>query len=183
MKKSFVLIIVLLLGILLASNWAFLYRSETFSPSDLYSGSADGNGTSRVVLLDVPFVRQKDFYCSEASTTMILRYYGYSDVTQEYVNRNIAINFENMLPGLRGYLNCSYTVLDVEGLKDEIAEEDPVMIRLQLGNYLHTVVVVGYEENSFFVHDPSQGKYLKTNIEALQKYWEPVGNMAIVVED
>lgn len=149
---------------------------------NLYSGELNGSGGSDATLLDVPFVSQKEFYCSEASVAMVMQYYGFSHATQESVHENIGTYFEEMLYPLRNYLNCDIKPLQVNDLKSEIDENDPVIIRLQLGNYRHTVVLVGYEENFFYVHDPGVGKYQKMTVETLLKYWVPAreGYMAMV---
>lgn len=178
MRKAFVLIVFLLSFSL---GGALIPQSCSEPTSDLYLGKIKNPETSSAVLLDVPFVRQKKMYCSEASTTMVLRYYGYNEITQDYVNENIAINFENMLPRLKNYLDCSYATLSLKGLEKEINEGDPIMIRLQLKGYYHTVVVVGYGENFLLIHDPARGKYLKANPEVLQRYWKLTGHSAIIV--
>lgn len=190
MKKVLVIGVISLFIISLVG--ALVFQSRQGSPS-LYSGEIEGSEASSAVLLDVPFVSQKEWYCSEASATMILQYYGYGNVTQEYVNKNIAYNFETMLLESENYPenfgdyleNCTYANIDLENLRSEIDENDPVMIRLLAGKYRHTVVVVGYSSDFIYVHDPAKGKYQKMNAETLFDYWIPKdgGYLAITMDE
>lgn len=177
-KTSIGLIIVLFIAVLLGE---FLLESPTTSePYDLYIGSGNGeieNGK----ILNVPFVRQNYMYCSEASASMVLRYYGY-DISQEEVHDNISDRFENMVEPLSEYLPCRMKSLGLSDLKKEIDENDPVMIRLQFGRYRHTVVVVGYDENFLYLHDPEVSEYMEADPNVLLEYWEPTGYAAIVID-
>lgn len=115
---------------------------------------------------------------------MILDYYGFSEISQEFVNENIAYNFEHMLPELGKYFeNCNYAELSLEDLRGEINENDPVMIRLLIDDYRHTVVIVGYKNDSFFVHDPALENYLKVSSSNLLGYWNPTGRLGIVIDN
>jgi len=135
-------------------------------------------GEDRVVL-DVPFVRQKEWYCSEASASMVLKYYGY-DLSQDQIHDMGYDRFETMLPLLSRYVNCKYSSLTIEGLKEEIDEEDPVILRIQLTRTLHTIVAVGYDSNHIYVHDPAKGQNLLLKPEDLLKTWWFTNYMAII---
>lgn len=187
-KTSIGLIFIIIF--LAASIGAFFLKPPTASePSDLYIGVWDGKGENGKIL-NVPYVRQKRMYCSEASTSMVLRYYGY-DISQEEVHDKIADRFEKMAGPLNdNYLTCHETSLSLEGLKEEIDENDPVMIRLlpSPGKYRHTVVVVGYDEENIYVHDPSPdpklgGENLATDPDELLEIWELTGYAAIIIEN
>lgn len=172
------LILLFLVGTIIGTTIIRQFISPYEQP-ELYSGSLDGAEPSETIL-DVPFVWQKEWYCSEASASMVLQYYDY-DVTQDEVHEKIADRFESMIPPLRQYLSCDYAYLNLENLRKEINENDPIMIRLRIGKYRHTVVIVGYTDDYFLVHDPAQGAYLKANPEALLNYWEPTGYLAIII--
>jgi ABC-type bacteriocin/lantibiotic exporter with double-glycine peptidase domain len=149
-------------------------------PGDLYVGDGEPGPQDSATILNVPFVHQKPWYCSEASASMVLGYYGY-EISQDDIHDNGYESFETMLPLLQEYENCNYDSLNITNLKDEIDEGDPVMIRILLGEYRHTIVVVGYIENYLYVHDPA---YLngekKTNPKVLLDYWKLTGFAAIV---
>ena len=131
-------------------------------------------------VLNVPFVRQKPWYCSEASASMVLRYYGFN-VSQDDVHDAGYESFETMLPFLRRYLNCSYARLTPEALKAEIDGGRPVIIRIVVGGYLHTVVVVGYKGDAFYIHDPARGPYVEVSRKELVSVWGANNYRAIVV--
>ena len=131
-------------------------------------------------VLNVPFVKQKPWYCSEASASMVLRYYGFN-VSQDDVHNAGYENFETMLPFLRKYLKCKYTILTPEDLRTEIDSGRPVIIRIVVGNYLHTIVVVGYYKNYFYVHDPARGPYIKVSEKELLNSWKLNNCRAIVL--
>lgn len=141
-----------------------------------------GNGTEQglgKVILDVPFVFQKEWYCSEASASMVLRYYGHN-LSQDQINEMGYDRFENMLPLLAKYVNCKYGFLTMEDLKREIDEGDPVIIRILIGRTLHTIVVVGYDNKHIYVHDPAVGPRLPVNPQALLSVWQFTKYAAII---
>ncbi|MEM3956960.1 MAG: C39 family peptidase [Thermoproteota archaeon] len=118
-----------------------------------YRSIPRSNYTSGKVL-SVPFFRQEPDLCSEASASMVLLYYGLN-FSQKEINAMGFDRFENMLPFLDRYIYCSYESLSIGGLREEIEKENPVIIRLRIGISLHTVVVVGYENDWIIVHDPA----------------------------
>ncbi len=104
--------------------------SVIFRPSRLYEGESGApEETEGGRILDVPFVHQKGWYCSEASASMVLSYYRY-DVSQDEVHDNGYDSFETMLPFLSRFVSCEYASLSMSDLKDEIDEGDPVIIRV-----------------------------------------------------
>ncbi len=131
-------------------------------------------------VLDVPFVKQKPWYCSEASASMVLRYYGYN-VSQDDVHNAGYESFEVMLPFLRKYINCKYAKLTLDDLRREIDKGRPVIIRIVVGNYLHSVVVVGYKDDYFYIHDPARGPYVKVSSKDLWAVWSANQCKAIVI--
>lgn len=135
--------------------------------------SSENNKTSGSVKLNVPYISQKRMGCSEASTAMVLEYYGY-DASQEMVKEKIGGFFEELLPGLKKYLPEShYASIKFKSLKKEVEEGNPVIIRIIAPRGLHTVVVVGYEknENIIFIHDPAIAEYMRVSKETLLNRW------------
>lgn len=131
-------------------------------------------------VLNVPFVKQKPWYCSEASASMVLKYYGYN-ISQDDVHNAGYENFETMLPFLNKYIKCKYATLTPQDLKKQIDQGKPVIIRIVIGEYLHTVVVVGYKENYFYIHDPAKGPYVKVSTKELLAVWKPNHCKAIII--
>lgn len=134
------------------------------------------------VLLKVPYVRQKPWYCSEASASMVLQYYGFN-ITQEDVHNQGYECFEDMLPFLQQYVNCEYRVLSIAELKKELSEGHPVILRLLKGEYRHSVVAVGFDDDYIYVHDPAISPYYPFSIEKLTELWRPTGFIAIVFKE
>jgi len=133
-------------------------------------------------ILKVPFVKQKPYFCSEASASMVLMYYGFN-VSQDEINRLGYDRFENMLPFLRKFINCTYKSLSIEGLKEEIRKKNPVIIRIRAGFTLHTVVVVGYEDDILYIHDPEIGSYIPIKLsldESFVRAWASTNYSSIV---
>lgn len=171
--KYAILGVILLLVYAAVMNVASRYFSDTPYISGLKRDSSEN-----ALLLDVPFLERNPRigYTSEASTAMVLKYYGYKGLTQDYVYENIGSQFENMYPELGNFLeNSSYKSLRIKNLKNEIDENDPVLIQIQTGS-LHTLVVVGYSENFIYIHDPDRGPYLGIDAESLTSAWVPSDN-------
>lgn len=175
-----------LIGILLIFSVVLVFvvrfPTEYYSPSDLYY-TEDKHDSQNFVLLNVPFVKQEPWYCSEAAASMVLQYYGH-DVSQYQVHENGYESFENMLQFISRYVNCEYRQgVGISELKDQIDDGDPIIIRILLENFRHTLVVVGYDDNHIFVHDPGLGKNIKASPEALMYFWEPTDYLAIVFKE
>ena len=131
------------------------------------------------VVLDVPFVKQKPWFCSEASASMLLQYYGFN-LTQEKINAMGYDRFENMLPLIQEYLNASYANLTLEDLKAQIDMGRPVVVRLEINGVRHTVVVVGYDDRYVYVNDPARGPAKPVPIKKFMRQWSRTGYLAIV---
>lgn len=151
MRKTALLLVFAALAALLLSLNYFPQGEERLPAGFSFGGKK---------VLDVPFVWQKPWFCSEASASMVLGYYGFN-LTQDEINAMGYDRFEVLKPLMERYLDCEYKSLTPEELKREIDEGDPVMVRVRSGPYLHTVVVVGYDGEYVIVHDPGRGPYLK----------------------
>jgi len=174
------LIFIAIIAILATHIYQKLTHVSTYSYDDLRQELYEKLKSSGIKVLNVPFVKQKPWYCSEASASMVLRYYGFN-VSQDDVHNAGYENFETMLPFLRRYLKCKYATLTPEDLRAEIDSGRPVIIRIVVGNYLHTVVVVGYDKEYFYVHDPAIGPYYKVSEKKLLDLWKPNNCKAIVL--
>ena len=113
---------------------------------------------------------------------MVLQYYGFN-ISQEEINRQGFDRFENMLPLLQRYVEAKYVRgLSIEGVKAELDAGNPVILRLLLGSFRHSVVAVGYDANYIYIHDPAKGPYLKINPQSLLEVWKPTGQLAITLK-
>lgn len=143
--------------------------------------SNGGEPEAGKVFLDVPFVRQRSWFCSEASASMVLGYYGYN-FSQDQINEMGYDTFENMLPLLSRYIEAEYGSLTIADLKKEVDEKDPVILRILSDRYPHTIVVVGYSSRYIYIHDPAVGPSLSVEPEVLISVWWPTNFSAIVFE-
>jgi len=183
MKSIEVLLFVTFMVIVIALTIRLYQESahiESYSYDDLRRTRYEELKSTGVKVLNVPFVKQKPWYCSEASASMVLRYYGFN-VSQDDVHNAGYENFETMLPFLRRYLKCKYAVLSPEDLRAEIDSGRPIIIRIVVGTYLHTIVVVGYHGDYFYVHDPAIGPYIKVSEKKLLDSWRLNNCKAIVL--
>ena len=96
---------------------------------------------------------KQSFYCSEASAQMFLDYYGYK-LNQDYIHQ-YADRFENLLPFLNKYVRTIELIPNKSLIIDSINNKNPVILRIH-NKYLHTIVVTGYTDNDFIIHDPDQ---------------------------
>lgn len=147
-----------------------------------YNPTKDENGTGldgKDTILNVPFVHQGEWLCSEASASMVLEYYGYN-LSQDQINMMGYDRFENMLPLLSRHVPCRYAPLTLKDLMKEIDGGDPVIIRVLLGRFLHTVVVIGYDERYIYIHDPGVGPNLAVRPENLLSVWRPTNYASII---
>ena len=135
--------------------------------------------SQEAVVLDVVFVKQKPWFCSEASASMLLQYYGFN-LTQDEINAMGYDRFENMLPLIQKYLNASYAYLTLEELKAQIDMGRPVVVRLEINGVRHTVVVVGYDDRYVYVNDPARGPAKPVPIKKFMRQWSRTGYLAIV---
>ncbi len=179
-RKNWVTLLIVLILIVLVYDMVFSSLWVQEESKELYIESLPKNEALKTGrMLDVPYVHQKPWYCSEASASMVLQYFGYN-LTQDQIHDAGYDRFENMLPIIQRYVQSHYASLSLKELKKEIDEGKPVVIRVLMGSYLHTVVVVGYDEKYVYIHDPAVGPYLRTNPKALLKIWKPTGFKAII---
>ncbi|KXA93074.1 hypothetical protein AKJ66_02870 [candidate division MSBL1 archaeon SCGC-AAA259E22] len=63
--------------------------------------------------------------------------------------------------------------MNLESLKKEIDEKNPVIIRIIMPRGLHTVVVVGYGKSGsiIYIHDPAKTEYMGVSKEILLNRW------------
>ena len=113
---------------------------------------------------------------------MVLQYYGFN-LSQEEIHREGFDRFENMLPLFQRYLQAEdVRGLSLQAVKAQIGEGNPVILRILPGSFRHSIVVVGYDANYIYVHDPAKGPYLKIDPQSLLEVWKPTGQRAIILK-
>ena len=134
-------------------------RQKTYSSQPL-AGSFRYDGDNNHFIL----MRQYDNTCGTTSAEMVLHYYG-KDVTQADIWEagDIDTVDAGAWPGeLRSALNGLgvtakwYHKLSLDWLKHYVRQNRPPIILLRFGDFLHYVVVVGYNaDGDFLIADPN----------------------------
>ena len=150
---------------------------------------ANGAGAT-FVIDDVPFVRQETQYCGPAALSSVLSYYG-DDVDQKTIGKEV------YFPGLRGAL-----ITDLENysrkrgfqtkigrastadIKEFLLNNKPVIVLVDIGFWvisrMHYLVVYGYTDRGFLVHDGSKPSRVYP-YEEFEKVWQKTGNSFLLV--
>lgn len=140
--------------------------------------------------LNVPFVKQNSEFCGPAALSSVFQYYGLN-ITQDEIGKEVYI--ENLkgalITDLENYARKSGFKTDlkksnIEEIKKYIDEKKPVIALIDMGFLFlskpHYIVIVGYNENGFFVNDGYQpNKYY--SYKEFSKMWEKMGNIILVV--
>ncbi|MFN7065826.1 MAG: cysteine peptidase family C39 domain-containing protein [Aquificaceae bacterium] len=140
--------------------------------------------------LDVPFVRQKDQFCGPASLSAVLGYYNLY-IPQEVIGVKVyhpklkgalITDLENYAKSLG--LKAETRRGSLEDLKIFIDQGIPPIILVDLGRFLvsvpHYMVVVGYEEDSFFLHTGYEGRK-RINEKELDRIWSKMGKVMLIL--
>jgi len=113
---------------------------------------------------------------------MLLAYYDIN-ISQEEINQRGYYNFEVMLPLLNAYISCSYVNANYSLVKREIDEGRPVMARIEVNGFRHTVLIVGYDGDHLLVHDPALGPYVLVDTKDFYGEWRRTDFLAIICRD
>jgi len=132
-------------------------------------------------LLEVPFHRQTAYQCGPAALASLLNYWGDS-VGPEEISQSI------FSKGARGTLTLDLVLfarargyevgqgsMTLETLRQEISLNRPVLLLVDEGFWFfrrgHFLVVTGYDNKGFFVHDGREANHFLTT-GALAQKWE-----------
>ncbi|SHK26447.1 C39 family peptidase [Thermocrinis minervae] len=141
-------------------------------------------------LLDVPFVKQEKDFCGPSALSSVLAYYGIHKSQQEiakYVyipalKGALITDLENYAKSLG--LRTELFQGSLENIKEQIDKGHPVILLVDLGNAFvsvpHYLVVIGYDENYFYVHTGYKPRE-KMSYQELYRIWSKMGRVALVV--
>ena len=142
------------------------------------------------VLLDVPFVKQKDEFCGPASLSSVFNFYGL-ETSQEEIGKEVynpklkgalITDLENFAKskGFKTILKKS----NLDEIKTFIDERKPVIALIDLGFWVvskpHYVVIIGYNEKGFLVHSGYEEKVF-IPYQEFERKWEKLGKTILVV--
>jgi len=150
---------------------------------------AEGAGTTYIID-GMPFVRQETQYCGPAALSSVLSYYG-DNVDQKTIGKEV------YSPGLKGALitdlenygrkrgfQTKIGRASIADIKEILLNNKPVIVLVDLGFWvvsrMHYLVVYGYSDRGFLVHDglkPAQ----EYPYEEFEKIWQKTGNSFLLV--
>ena len=151
------------------------------------AGIRDAGAT---VIPQVPFLPQEENTCGPSSLAMLLRFYGMDVRTGEIVR-------ETRTAGLRGTLitdlaaaarrrgiEAEVVELDLERLRERIAEGIPVILLVDLGAWVysrpHYLLAFGVTPEGVVAHSGrEEGKVIPFS--SLDAHWAKMGRLAIIV--
>ncbi|MGH7909621.1 MAG: C39 family peptidase [Thermodesulfobacteriota bacterium] len=176
---SFILIPISVFVLISCSQKTFVY--ESISTSD-----------DAKVIENVPFVKQKDWFCGPAAMASVMRFYG-QNISQEEIAKEI------YTPKLKGALISDMEYFanemgykaetqngDLNTLSSLIKEGIPPIVLVDLGKWIvsapHYYVVYGYDvnRNVFFLHTGYKSSQ-EISFAELDKEWEKMNRLILVV--
>ncbi len=141
-------------------------------------------------ILDVPFVKQQDQFCGPASLSSVLSYYG-AELSQEDIGKEVynAKLKGALITDLENYakkkgFKTEVKVSSLEGIKGYVDKGIPPIVLVDLGGLWfslpHYMVVVGYDEDVFYIHTGYEEKKA-INPKELDRIWSRMGRVLLVV--
>lgn len=143
----------------------------------------------KVVISDIPYVKQHGPQCAAASLSMVLSYYKqnidqdeiYSVIKSDYAGAqsNDIITYPR---SLGKYKSFGY-VGTIEDLKKRINQGIPVLVFLTPFGYGHVVVVIGYDESKhqIIMHDPTTANNQAVSYDDFLQEWRQSGNECAII--
>jgi hypothetical protein len=140
---------------------------------------------------NVPFVKQKPYYCAPASAEMVLNYYQVTQLSQDDIAECDAGNATGThWSKLVSYLNSNgkeYGIAadtvygDLNLLKQYVSSGYPVLVRQWKNNnkpYKHYRVVIGYDDSrrQILFHDADERPDLEMDYDAFIELWDIKSN-------
>lgn len=143
----------------------------------------------KVVIADIPYVKQHGPQCAAASLSMVLSYYKqnidqdeiYSAIKSDYAGAQS--NDIIMYPRSLGKYKSFGYIGTLEDLKDRIDQGIPVLVFLTPFGYGHVVVVIGYDEtkHQIIMHDPTVANNQAISYDDFLQEWRQSGNECAIV--
>jgi len=153
--------------------------------------NASGSGNERIIE-NVPFVKQKGFFCGPAAMASVMRFYG-RDISQEEIAKAV------YTPKLKGALisdmenyarEMGYKAEtkngDLNMLMSIIDEGVPAITLVDIGKWIitqpHYYVVYGYDKSRrvFFLHTGFAGDQ-EINFSSLDKEWKKMDRLVLII--
>lgn len=159
------------------------------APLSGQSASADllRHDTSRLALLDVPFLSQSEALCGGAAAAMVLRYWGERDVAADdfaaLVDRSAGgIRTRVLVDALRtrGW-SARETTGDAEA-RAALTRGQPLIALIEdRPHTYHYVVVVGWHDRAVVIHDPARAPFRVMAAAEFDRRWRAADRWALIV--
>jgi hypothetical protein len=151
------------------------------------AGPATGP-TSRLSLLDVPYLSQTEALCGGAAAAMVLRYWGAAGVAAEEfaplvdaAKRGIHTSVLARAVQERGY-QAHATTGTAEIVRRELTDGRPVIALIEdRPGAFHYVVIVGWHARAVVLHDPARTPYVLMKPEDFDRRWKTTRNWMLAV--
>lgn len=155
--------------------------------------NASGPGDERVIE-NVPFVKQKDFYCGPAAMASVIRFYG-RYISQEEIAKSVYTpklhgalisDMENYARGM-GY-KAETKNGDLDLLMSLIDEGTPAITLVDLGKWIisqpHYYVVYGYDKSKkkFLLHT-GFAKDQEISFSRLDREWKKMDRLVLIIRE
>jgi ABC-type bacteriocin/lantibiotic exporter with double-glycine peptidase domain len=142
------------------------------------------------LVLDVPFVAQRENGCAAAALTMVLRYWGDPAPETEMADglpgssaKGLAGSRLAALARRRGHEAIAYEG-DLAHLREYVAKGRPLVVALEAGRgRYHDVVVLGFDDRAraVVVHDPAAGPSRRIPVRSFEERWRGAGHWTLLV--
>lgn len=142
------------------------------------------------LLLEVPFVAQRQDGCATAALAMVLRYWGdpapeagLAGALPADSARGVAGSRLAELARARGYRAIAYAG-DLSQLRDYLGKGRPLIVAHKTGSSrYHDVVVIGVDDaaQEVVVHDPAIGPGRRISFRSFEERWRGAGHWTLLV--
>ena len=152
------------------------------------TGGPIEGASSRLSLLDVPYLSQTEALCGGAAAAMVLRYWGSPGVTAEEFAPLVDPAKQGIETGAltravqeRGY-HARAASGTAEIVQRELADGRPVIALIEdRPAAFHYVVIVGWHARAVVLHDPARTPYVVMKPEEFARRWKASGNWLLAV--
>ena len=167
-KYGYGILILLALGVVVFTHWHVFHHPDSYK------------------IANFKFLQQPDeITCGPTSATMFLNYYNISTTIEEvqkrtkthwltYHDKSIGMTSPDYIPkALNEFgLHASLKEGTLDQIKQYVSQNRPVIVLVRSGfKTWHYIVVIGYDENTIYIADPSSGQEEEMSVENFISSW------------
>lgn len=122
------------------------------------------------ILLPITGIKQRPIHCGPACIEMILKFYGYVNVDQVIVGKDLRVKFSRgcypyqVIKYLKRFNIIAEKSKKIEDI-ERISEGNPIV----LGQMDHFMLLIGREGNEYFYIDPATGRKNKDTLDYFKR--------------